>query len=225
MMPTPLTRTDYVRCCALIGVEPDLNLVADARAVTLPAWLSSELLATQAAQEKLSTWCRATSQPWDVPADPATVLVSLSAYGDPAIPHAIARTLCTLPPPVRDYLIARVTWLAVGLSFAGWCGARVDFGQRPWMVTLSRGAGDGADRLPALIAHEGSHAWLLDEPEPGVTLRPAFADQTIHDLPISQVRELAPATLAAVIEERRSDARDERQAKSLVRAWGFQDVF
>lgn len=209
-----MTRTDYERFCRILGVQGDAQVSPAERAGTLPSWFGDALVRTAAARRKLHAWATRTPRAtWEAQADAATVLVSLHAFGDPVVPHTVAQTLCRLPAPVRAYAAESVTWLGIGVGFAGWCGPRPEFGDRPWLVALS-----AHQELETLIAHETAHAWLLEEPHPNDRLLPAFADWTIRDTGLSRVPE---AAMDAVVAARRQYARDEDQVHALLRAWGF----
>ena len=170
------------------------------------------------ARNKLRAWCARTPQPWDVPADPTAVLLSLAAVGDHLIPLHIAKALCDVPPPVRDYCLTRVTWLGIGLALGGWCGARIDFGDRPWLLPVAWRADEDGDKFAGLVAHEAAHAWRGAEPAPGVVLRSAFADWTIRDTPMEHVPAASRVLVASL---RADDAREERETRALVQEWGF----
>jgi hypothetical protein len=177
--------------------------------------MTGELCATPAALDKVGHWFAATPRPW-LPAEPADVLVRLHAFGDPVIPHYVARVLARLPLPVCDYIAAKVTFLCAGLAFAGWTGPRPDFGDRPWVIALSQ-----AVDLEDLTAHECAHAWLLPEPSKEIRLMPSFTHWTIHDIDLAEVPSTA---LAAVLAVRRQAKQDEQQARRLTKTWGFRDV-
>jgi hypothetical protein len=214
--PQTLGYSDYVRFCRALGLTPDDTLTPAARAASLPAWLTDEMIQTPAAAAKLRSWAQTTPrEAWSEASDPAHVLVSLHAFGDPVMPHEISTVLCRLPAPVRAYVVARVTFVCVGRAFAGWCGPRFTCAT-PWLIVMS--AREDPD---ALIAHEVAHSWLLLEPSPDARLMAAFTDWTIHDTPIAHV---PPEALAAVLRERDASARHEREVHTLVAAWGFPDV-
>jgi hypothetical protein len=222
-MPRELDRVAYQRYAALLGIAPDESLSPEQRGAAIPAWCTPLLIETTAARNKLRAWVRTTPRDqWAVDPDPATVLLSLAVFGDPIVPHVLAKTLCLLPAPVRAYVTQRVTWLGVGYAFNGWCGARPDFGDRPFMIVLARTAGLVDDvRFAGLIAHESVHAWRFDEPPTGTTLRPAFADWTIHSTPLDQV----PADVRDRVIAMRAEAeREERQVRATAREWGFVDL-
>ena len=106
-----------------------------------------------------------------------------------------------VPPPVWAYCVETVTWLGVGLMLMGTCGPPPAIGSRPWFITLgSRRDATDATRA-ALVAHETAHAWLMAEPPLGAT-----------------------QAAAAVAAARRADDRDERLARALTTAWGFENV-
>jgi hypothetical protein len=215
-VPAGVGRSDYVRFCRTLGLEPDERLSPVARATHLPTWLSGALIATEAASHKLRAWARQTARAaWSEPGDPAAVLVALRAFGDPVMPHEIARALCRVPAPVRDYVLGAVTFVCVGRSFAGWCGAWPE-PSTPWLVVLS-----ARDRLEGLVAHEIAHAWLMPEPAAGDRLRSAFAQHAIDVTPLAKV---PAAARVDVLAERAAACRSSRAA-ALLDAWGIQNEF
>lgn len=186
-----------------------------------PAWLRWELCATPAARAKLRDWLQRIPRPWQTP-KPENVYTALSFVGDSAIHAAVARLLCELPPPVCDYAVARVTFIGAGVRTLGWCGARPDFGERPWCVVLSGvNDADGRDRLRDLAAHELAHAWLGDEPAADQVAAGAFFMETAHDIPLE---ELPGDRRELIIRHRAEYARHEALARALVRALGFRDA-
>ncbi len=222
LAPTSLAKTDYDLRCELLGLEA-VPCSPLERVKRLPAWLTRELISTTGAREKLHDWATRTPKPWDAPPDPAQVFVALHCYGDPTIPHLLARLLCELPPPVRDHALRSVTFLTVGCTYAGWCGPPPDYAERPWFIVVRAETGHPAelrivDGLRFLIAHEVAHSWLLDEHPPGTRLRDALWHQTIFDSPAVCV----PAdALEAVMAERYEARRDERLCEALTRSWGL----
>jgi hypothetical protein len=158
-MRTTIGISDYRVACELLARDVDDGLSPAARVSHVPEWLIAELIATEAARHKLRAWAQAGAR--DI-ADPAEILTKLDAYGDPILPHLVARTLAKLPPPVRVYALDHVTFLLVGAAFGGWCGPRPALA-KPWLVVIS--ARDGVQATEALIAHETGHAWLMKAPE------------------------------------------------------------
>jgi hypothetical protein len=208
--------SDYVAFCAAMCVSPDWTLSPLARAASMPSWLSPELIATPAAVRKLQAWIASTPQPWEVPADPDTVLLEQRAVGDMRVARALAQLLCRLPPPLRGYSLSKICWVTAGLHVAGWCGPRPDMRRpRVWMIVLSA-RGFSEEKLTGLIVHELSHAWLLPEPAPGAVLSSAFEMDTALDSP-----NVSLAALASVTAVRQVYQRNEVLADALTRRLGF----
>lgn len=219
MVPAGIGRTDYVAFCRALGLTPDERLTPMQREDALPPWLTAALIGTAAARQKLSDWARMTPAPReDALADPAELLVQLRAVGDFHVLQVLAATLAHLPPPVRDYVARRCTFVLVGLSLGGWCGPQVDFGERPWCIVVSA-ALRTEDRLRDLCAHEIAHAWTLPEPEPGVPLCSSLKFETVYGA------SAIPGHVVEIVKWRRARYEEgERQAKTLTRTWGFADV-
>lgn len=214
-----LARTTYDTWCDVLGLEA-VPCSPLERAARVPRWMAAELVATVPAQRKLHAWCARTPRDqWHEPGAPASVLVAVHAIGDEVLLHALARVLCRLPAPARDYALTRVTYLLVGVETVGWCGPVPDLGGRPFVIVLSADARD-ADAFENVAAHEVSHAWL--EPEPcGVTCASAFRLAVVHHTPMADVPDGARV---AVLAERRRAVEAERVACALARRWGFSDV-
>ena len=170
-----MTRGDYRRLCAAIGADPDDALLPPERPAALPGWLCNELIATEAAAEKLRGWGVRTPPPWTAPTA-AEVLTRIHFAGaDVPLAHLVARLLAErLPPPVTDYAIEHVTFIGAGRSIGGFCGPRIDFGTRPWVIVLANMSVANDDWTPDLIAHELTHSWLLGEPHEDVRCAGAF---------------------------------------------------
>ncbi|HEX7126650.1 MAG TPA: hypothetical protein VF406_12915 [Thermodesulfobacteriota bacterium] len=183
-----------------------------------PPWLCWPLVATPAARSKLTDWARRAPRPWATP-DAATLLTRLAVTGDEEIAYGVAEVLSELPPPVIDYARTRVSFLAVGLRISGWCGARPDLADRPFVIVLGP-ADRTRDGIRRVIAHEVAHAWLLPEPPPSTVAAGALWMETVHGLPLGEVPE---AAREAVLARRQASAVHERQAEALVAAWGFPD--
>jgi len=210
--------TEYWRACQVLGVTPLADAHPAARSNQLPPWMSMPLLATEAAREKLSAWvARTPREEWETPAHAASTLVAASIVGDPVGAHCVARALHRLPRPVHDYAVSRCTFVVLGPSFAGWCGPRLDSGDRPWVIVLR--ATPDLTEFERLVWHEVGHAWLLEEPAPAARLESAFVWGTVHNTPESQI---PAAAMAAVQRERRACALDERQVEDLLRAWSIR---
>jgi hypothetical protein len=147
------------------------------------------------------------------------VYLDVNVIGDDYIHAQIARVLFRLPAPVRDYAMSRITFLCVGMSTLGFCGARPGVGDRPWVIVLSAAKKTQAS-IQELIAHEIAHAWSLEEPAPNVVAAPAFWQRSIREPPRA---DDSPAARAVIEKERAEAARDERLADRLVDCWGFNN--
>ena len=212
-----VTLTDYRRWCALLGQPPDETISPADRSVSLPPWCQPELLQTSQAEDKLRAFASRRNR-----LSAEDVLVDLHAYGDAAITRAIARVLADrLPPPVTGYLMAASTWLSAGLTIGGFCGPPIPYGARPVQIVVTTSPGAAPKRLDDLIAHEAAHAWLLPEPSAQAELWTAFKRETVHTVPLRLVPADAVNTVRAI---RDVEDLDERQAKRLARAWGFDDL-
>lgn len=98
-----LARSEYVSWCALLGVAFDASLRPLERRRALPAWMSAELVCTDAARAKLRRWVelgkpllgrRVT--------DRDLVTIGLSRGG---LRGALVGAVHRLPPPVRHYVL------------------------------------------------------------------------------------------------------------------------
>lgn len=204
---------EYRRYCALLGWLPDDRL-------TLPQWLTTPLIATTAARNKLRRWAERSPQPWPA-AEPVDFLPRLDFIGDPLLSHMLARLLAGLPPPVSAYAVDRVQFLGAGITVLGWCGP-VARTSRPWQIVVSATPDeDGADQFRDLAGHEIGHAWLLDEPAPDVRPASALWMSIVHKTPLDDVPMSA---LASVQKERTLDRQYELEVLRLTRAWGLRDL-
>jgi len=216
-------RTDYRRYCAALGLEPDEGLSPAARASALPPLICDALIATPAAHRKLASWATGTRS---APSDAVDTLQRLRFFGDGALAQLTARMLVgSVPPPVAQYAVEKCTWVALGVQLLGFCSPRIPQGNRPFLIVVAAtniSNAKSALQFQDLIAHELSHAWLLDEPASDVRSVTAFQAETL------MFSDLVPVADAAVLElvnaGRRESARREAQAKALARAWGFNDV-
>jgi hypothetical protein len=183
------------------------------RLAALPSWLRPPLVATAAARQKLAAWI-ASGKP-DAPTQ-ADALVGQQHIGDELLAHAIARTLSALPAPLGHYAIGHCQFISVGASIRGFCAPHVSH-ERPWLIVLST-AGQDVPLFEAVVAHEVSHAWLLEEPPPNVTCLSSFAQNVIMHA------QTVPTDVAdSINRERHRYARNERQCRELVEALGYRD--
>lgn len=183
-------------------------------ASALPPWLNMPLIASAPARAKLLDWVRSAQAPRICSV--TDVLLKLQAFGDAALALAIAEVLAVLPPPVTDYAVTRVTFVTVGRQLLGWCGPRIDDGDRPWLVALGPCSNDGT-KLNEVTAHEVAHAWLLEE-RPSDRMCAAVVAEAVNCGSIS----LAPPAIVPMLHaERAAYACYEREAEALVEAWGF----
>ncbi len=183
-----------------------------------PPWACWELVATAEAREKLTAWLATDPpRPWESP--PREVIGNAlwgAFFGDDVLRRVTARVLASLPLPVVQYTLDRVTFLGVGAQLRGWAGAppALDV-SKPWLVALGAWATIDTS-APALAAHEISHTWLLREPT--APLVDSFEASTVRDTEIADVK---PEHRPALLQWRRGYDRREREADALMAAWGF----
>ena len=181
-----------------------------------PEWLAWELVATTTARERLRSWIVETPQPWRSMSDPeARNALWDQFFGDDLGRLVAARVISAMPPAVQAYVIARVTFLAVGARARGWAGGPINTGDRPWLVVLSA-RGEVDTTLPGLIAHEVAHCWLLGEPT-----KPMCDSFESHTIKKTSLADVKPEHRPAVVQSRRRYDRGEAEAHALARCWGF----
>ena len=184
-----------------------------------PEWLSWEMVASDAARTKLTAYLEATPQPWTRPDD---TWRNISFVGDEVILEVTLATLRVLPPPVVSYAVSRVTFVGVGGRVAGFCGAPLGFGDRPWLIVLSAANGT-KESVGRVVAHEIAHAWLESEPADGSHVMAAVEHWAMSTQPLELVQEHSPEMVARVTGFRNRCDRNEKRARTLTRAWGFDD--
>lgn len=178
-----------------------------------PRWLSSELVATEPAQERLRKWFENNPQPWTTPSA-GDILVALHFVGDVKLHQILAKTLCLLPPPVVEHVTQNSTFIGIGSRIMGFAGARPAIDNRPYFVVLS--TADTMTRTIEFILHELSHVWLMAEPESYQVAGEALYGDVIYDTPLEKVPARA---LDAVVAARKTKSEHERVAENLTRDW------
>lgn len=181
-----------------------------------PRWLSGELCATEPARERLRSWFERNPQPWPEP-DTGKIYASLHFFGDKKMCEQFTNLLAYLPPPVIEYAIEKVTFVAVGLRLCGWCGARPSFGERRFFVVLG-GYDDTAKQFNTMM-HELAHTWLMPEPAEGQVAADVIQNDALINLPLEKVAEINPEARAEVVRCREASANNERQAGALTFEW------
>jgi hypothetical protein len=218
-----LGRGEYFVACEILGLDPVVDPYPAARNAHVPPWYSPPLVATTPARAKLSAWSAKTPrEAWSAPGDPAAVLATVRAFGDEVLAHTLARVIAGLPPPVCAYAVDRVTFFGVGLTMLGSASAPLPRDDRPWLVTYShQDKGEGDDWTPDLMAHEVAHAFLLEEPTPGETVRSALWNATVMLSPMERI----PGDVAGTVKRlRQTSDRYERECVALTSAWGFRPM-
>ena len=209
-----------------------------ARAAILHAlapWLVPEMLATQAARERLRRWSEGGGlAASDTPEVRRAIIGRIHILGDDMLQPLVEEALLRMPPPVLDHLQHHTVILPVGLSAAGVCSLdawpepdAVEV-RRPIPMRYGRPPGvwahlfrrrpreeDQAAEFMALVGHECAHAWLVSAPTPSERLPRAEATEHYERLIKCAVEW---NLLDKVIKPRE---RDEHQAEALALAWGF----
>jgi hypothetical protein len=176
-------------------------------------WFTPELVATDAARERLRRWAVTLKRPTISRRALCRDLVVVGL--DPVRPMIIS-AIRRMPPPVAHYLVHHSWILGAHRHVSGWTWQAPPAPRGALqLIVLNAGVLDSAE-LRAVVAHEIGHAWLT----PTV---PLDRVQSIHERETAQRRSerLARAWgLGSTLE--REVARNEGQAAELARSWGFE---
>ena len=207
-------RAEFERAAALLNIDAPPTLRPSDR--VLPSWMQPSFIATAAAQEKLRTWAQTHGrEAWEQHVDPEQLAQQLHAFCDPVWAAIVGWTLARLPPPAREYLAARVTWIGIGLRIGGYCCAPIDLADRPWVILLSPTRGRDDRALVGLTIHEATHAWLIEES----TVKLRSNALTAHTIAAVDLAKIARDLHEEVLQYRAIDARDEKQTEALAADW------
>jgi hypothetical protein len=203
-----LGQTEYRDFCGLLGLQPREDLTPAARAKELPAWICRELVATEAARDRLRGWVEAGSH-----SPTADDVVRRTRFlGDFGIRQVVLETLHKrVAPPAAYFLLERAFFVGIGFSAEGMT-AMCSAPPGPSMAAvLICGASRDPRQIRNVVLHELAHAWLL----------PDGSD------PVEAVSSISAATILGAASDpewmarlRRNLELSERQADALARAWG-----
>jgi hypothetical protein len=170
-------------------------------------WASDELLATEAARDRLRAWYAAGR-----PVPTVDRLVRELRYlGDAEIRAIALEALHEIPPPVTDFLLDHALICGVGWSARGWC-IRAALGAPSVLILLS-GASHDRDDLRDYLKHEAAHAWLELVPAAPMPAEDVYNESAFALLTAAARPELMRDVLA-------DEAASERRADALARSWG-----
>jgi hypothetical protein len=208
-----LGRGEYGAYAALLGREADkLDASPVERAESLPHWMTRELLATEAARDRLRRWA-ALGSPTPVRHDVRRHAV---AIGFDAVRQTVVRAICATPPPVRWFTLNHA-WL-ITVAGGGWTWAAAPPPATGELMVVALDARLGAADLRSVTGHELSHVWLL----------PAGAGHRVSTIAEREEHSQLLSRLASAWGRddllRRETIRVERQAAALARQWGFTGV-
>ena len=210
-------------------------------------WLTKELIATEAAWERVRRWAAAggLAQP-DTPETRRATIERVVMVGDDTLHPLVRRALERLPLPVLDHIRRHAVILPVGRSCAGFCVTETRpyddaVEARRWLsVAYEVPARDGLFRrllrrfqgrrgpdhdpeasFMDTVGHEAAHHTLLPAPPPRAARTVAEATKTVED----RRRHVSLAVEWGLLSHvAKPDERDERQAAALTRSWGFSGV-
>jgi hypothetical protein len=206
-------RTDYLRFSALLGHDP---VKADAtpreRAASLPAWISDELVATEAARRRLRHWAIDLKQPI---LTRRGVDRDLTIMGIEALRWQIVGAIWKTPPPVRSYVVRNCWIIGVEPGCDGWTWQAPRVRGNLQLVVID--AKSSRDTW-STVGHEIAHAWLL-RAEPPDRVSSIRDRRERAEVQANAARECGrPLYFAS------QTVRDEVLAARLARRWGFRGI-
>lgn len=186
-----------------------------------PEWLCHQLVATLDAREKLRAWIDDGAPQADV----HELLCRVRAHGELEMTFHIIEVLLAIPPCVARYVCQSVVFLTVGDKTLGWCGPAPVVHAEQFLIALSYPKTTA--RLRNVIAHEVAHAWLFPTPTGAKPLlsaveEHAFMTAVRGSLCSDSADTSQPSKALQTIA--RAEIKNERQARSLVEAWGFEHL-
>jgi hypothetical protein len=152
-----VSRAMLHRAYAAVGqVAPELTTPAER--VALLAGLVPPLLRLDGGAARLAEWTPRVG-PTESPADLRRRLrKTLAVFGDGPMADVLIDCLAaTVPPVVREFVVAEVVFVLCGWETRGWM-SRLALPPLPRLVVLN-GAGRDAGALALLACHEIVHAW------------------------------------------------------------------